>query len=686
MPCVGGESAGSIRVLRSGGAGQWGENVTESGFRDGNLMKDAERRADSAWCSMGRCVVAAASVVLYSQGALAQAIPAAGTVGGAKVEIRDDALPSPVDAAAFPIPPGPERFLDPDDENRIFIQAFSVKGAVDRPKQGIDLKELLDLLEKQRIEKQGLANVGEDGFTADERTEVLGFFKRVMELREFDDYLFDDYSELVSQLREERQVRQSGLNLAQLQDVADSITKHYKDRGFILAQAFIPAQEVDDGKITIEVIEGRLGRVFAQNNVGYSEAVLAEPFEDLIDKPITNADVESAILTLRDYPGLVPTALFRPGAKVGTSDLVLAVQQEKQYEVSLTVDNDGSGATGERRVTLDAQYNNPTGVGDSIRGQLVQNWKPKNSLFFNATYERPIWPGTRAYAEFSRQDFAVRNDANLDLKGVLTQAALGVKHDVFRSRFSNIRTELTFRRTNSVLKTNKRISNKENLAFLEGRLTWDRIDTEFDGIDVATIGFAHGLNGQFGGDHESDVAGSPQPPSRRGNGGNISSNNFSLIRGQYNRLQAITEGVDVLMRVEGQASNSLLSSQNQYKLGGPNNVRAYPTSEFLRDTAVFGSMEWFFRAPGFADATAFSNLQWGDIVKVSFFADYAAGTVNQPQAGDRQNVDISGYGAALHMEIPGQFLARVQASHPLSGLPVSNDRATQWWFDINYRF
>lgn len=657
--------------------GYWDEKLMKHAF---SYLREHRRRA-------GHCTVVLFMAMATGVCAWAQTTTPATTVGGAQVVIPKDDFPEPVDAAAFPIPPNAERFLDPDDENRIFIEQFSIIGATDRPKLGIDMKELQALLEMQRLEMQGLADVAEDGFTEEERAEVLIFFKRVIELKEFDDFLFDDYSDLVAQIREEREARQGGMNLAQLQEVADSVTKHYKDRGFVLAQAYIPAQEVSDGKITIELVEGRLGRVTVQNNVSYSQAVLAEPFEDLLDKPITNEDIEAAILKLRDYPGLVPTALFRPGGKVGTSDLVVAVQQEKPYEGSFAVNNDGSRFTGKRQATVQAQYNNVTGVGDILRGQMLQSWDPKNSSFYSATYERPFWPGFRGVAEFSQQDFAIgAEQRELELKGALTQIALGVKKDVFRSRFTNIKTELMFRRTNSVLKRQKAVINKQNLAFVEGRLIWDRMDTAYNGIDVASVGFAYGLNGQFGGDRDSDVAGSPQPPNRAGNNGKFSDNKFSLLRGTYNRLQSVTEGIDVMMRVEGQWSNSLLSSQSQYKIGGPNNVRAYPSSEFLRDTAVFGSMEWFFRAPGFSDADAFSNLTWGEIMKVSFFADYAAGTVNQQQAGDSQNIDLSGYGAAVHFEVPGQFAARLQAAHPISGLPASNSRSTQWWFDVSYQF
>ena len=330
---------------------------------------------DPRWCNRGRCYP----------------------------ELPAEPLPEPVEDAAFPIPPVPERPFGVEEGDRIFVESFEIRGANARPKHGIALEELSDLVEKIRIEGQGLGEVGEDGFTEDERKEVLSFFKRVVELREFDDYLYDDYSDLVTQLREERLVRRAGLTIGQLQEVADQVTKYYKDKGFVLAQAFIPAQEVEDGKVVIEVVEGRLGRVIAQGNEGYPSDLLAAPFEDLVDSPVSNAAIESAILTLRDYPGLTPTAVFRPGARVGTADLVLSVQREKPYDVSINIDNNGSKFTGERRITVDARWNNPTGAGDVLAAQVLQAWKPKNSVFYSVTYERPIWPGAIAHGEVSRQ-------------------------------------------------------------------------------------------------------------------------------------------------------------------------------------------------------------------------------------------------------------------------------------------
>src|SRR5262245_8844490 len=51
------------------------------------------------------------------------------------------------------------------------------------------------------------------------------------------------------------------LSLDDLQRAADLITRRYRDRGYFVARAYVPAQEIRDGVVEITVLEGRLDRV-----------------------------------------------------------------------------------------------------------------------------------------------------------------------------------------------------------------------------------------------------------------------------------------------------------------------------------------------------------------------------------------------------------------------------------------
>ncbi len=56
------------------------------------------------------------------------------------------------------------------------------------------------------------------------------------------------------------------VTLQVLYAMADKITQHYRRHGFLVARAYLPAQEVKDGVITMVVQEGHYGQI-ALNNI-----------------------------------------------------------------------------------------------------------------------------------------------------------------------------------------------------------------------------------------------------------------------------------------------------------------------------------------------------------------------------------------------------------------------------------
>src|SRR5262249_47391350 len=64
------------------------------------------------------------------------------------------------------------------------------------------------------------------------------------------------------------------VTLADLQVLATHITDLYHDKGYPLARAYIPAQSVKDGEITLAVIEARYGKVTLNNQSKTSDRPL----------------------------------------------------------------------------------------------------------------------------------------------------------------------------------------------------------------------------------------------------------------------------------------------------------------------------------------------------------------------------------------------------------------------------
>jgi len=616
--------------------------------------------------------------------------PAGATPGGALPKIEKPLQEQKLQEPLFPIPSAVERPLEEDEGDRLFVKKFKLTGITAKPKSGIDKKQLASLVEELRVQRQGLDKIDEDGFTEEDRHEIATFMQEVVSNPDLD-YLGPEYEALIDRLREMKAERDAGMTVGQMQQVANAITEYYRSAGYILAQAYIPAQEVDDGVVQIAILEGNLGNVLVEGNKNYSSEVLAKPFADLIGAPVTASDVESAILTAGDYPGLSVFGVFRPGENVGDTDLVVRVQDERPWDLSVRADNHGTRFTGKNRLVIEGSLNNPSGAGDMLSGTVLRQYNPANAFFGQIKYQRPFWvPGLSAGASFERNPFNVGAEVKAaGISGSTTAADVFFDKSMIRSRELSVYGKLGYRRERSVTAVDKRRTAQDNLSFLYGEMRYESINAEARAIDAGTLGFAYGLGNKFGGNGRSQAAGQAIAPSRQGGSGNFASNDFWLFQGNFSRLQKITNDVSFLARFEGQFSNSRLASPEQYSIGGPTNVRAYNVSEFLVDTAFFGSMELSMKAPGFADAQFTEGTTWGNVLRVSFFADYAWGRLNDPTPTDISNLNVGGVGAGVNINLPGQTLGRLQWAYPV-GVRVPGDpgdRSTgRWWADVTYQF
>jgi hemolysin activation/secretion protein len=639
-----------------------------------------------------RLAQAAAMLLLAAMLSPARAqLPAGASPGGALPQIDQPALRDPTPPpAAFPIPPAVERPLAEDEGQRLFVKRFLMEGVTDRPQSGIDARELEALVEELRVQRQGLDKVDDSGFTAEEKAEIATFMREVINNPDLD-YLGPEYEALVDRLRELKAERDAGMTVGQMQQIADAVTEYYRSAGYVLAQAYIPAQEVADGAVQIAVLEGTLGNVLVEGNKAYSADVLVSPFQELIDAPVTADGVESAILTASDYPGLSVFGVFRPGRDVGTTDLVLRVQDERPWDISVRADNHGTRFTGKNRGILEGSLNNPTGAGDRLSATAVRQFNPANSNFGELRYERPFWaPGLLLGASWSRNPFKVGAELRpVQLTGESTTAELYADRSLIRSRGTNLFGRVGWRRTEEVTSVAKTPIGEDQLSFLFGELRFDNIDPDAQAINAATLGASYGLGDQFGGNSRETALGQAVGPRRIGGSGKVAANEFWKIDATLTRFQKITDGVTMLARVEGQFTNSLLTSTNQFAIGGPANVRAYNVSEFLVDRALFASMEWSIDAPFFADAQFREGLTWGQVLKVSFFADYAWGQLNDPVATDIETINVGGVGAGISFNLPGQALGRLQWARPIGGRvpgdPGDRD-SSKWWLDLTYQF
>ena len=618
----------------------------------------------------------------------------------------------------FEIPPVFQRPLGVDEGGRVFVKEFLITGVIDDPEAGIlkseidervrqRFEDLNQLLGRLRIERQDQQDVGPDGFTPEEREAILEFMSEAV--RDLSpDRQAQAYQAFVEQLRMQRLERNRGLTIGQLQLVADEITRYYRQKGFFLARAVIPAQEVVDGVVVIRVLEGRLGGVQTQGNDQYSANRLTDPFDPYLGELVTVDKIENALLTLQGYPGLSAVGVFQPGQDVGTADVLVNVSSEDRFDFLVRADNHGTRFTGEQRLLGEATWNNPFGQADFLRLTALQTYEPDNSLFGALKYELPFEnPRHRGGIELTRNTFDVASltdaAAGSEAGGISEIGRLYYKYNLARTRATKVDMEFDLARKQADTETFGEVTSRDEIAVFGTSLNYENIDSESATITSAYARVDVGLDGQLGVPSADELLanmGNPDVPrpSRVGADRTPAGSDFTKLTFGYSWLKSMTINQTLLLRVNGQYSDDLLTSLEQFSIGGASNVRAIPSSQFLTDSGAFASVEWGIRAPGFADTPAFANRNWGDVLRFTLFYDYAYGRYadNAVLVGDEEiDLRVGGAGVGVEFGLPGVFRLNAQWAMLTSGVEADPDNVTdpraildddQIWVDLTFEF
>jgi hemolysin activation/secretion protein len=564
-------------------------------------------------------------------------VPPGATPGGALPRVDQPVPPANRDGELFEVPRVYDRPLGLDEGPRIVVRAFKLQGAVDRPERGVFVKEAQAVLDAAR-DAQPI----------------------------------------------------QGYTINQLQEVAAKVGAYYREHGYILANAFIPEQQVSGGEVVVEVMEGRLSGVVVEGSKGYRERVLQRPFKALIGQPLDKDSIESALLTLTSYPGITAFGVLGAGQEVGTTQLTLRVQDEERFQVETSVDNYGSQFAGEYRGQMTVTINDPLHRADRL--QLVGLYGVNSSsggshgAYGGIDYEIPIFSYrdslrflalTNAYTVAG----ATAGLSTADSEGDTRVYEVGYRHDLARTRLGSGSIGLAFNVKSAEFRAPPAVIYDDKLATARLDAQVERVDTRFRGVNRLAVSYTHGFNGVLGSLDKYD-------PNAVGGASRLgASGEFDKIAVQLRRLQRLTEFTSLVLRLEGQYTSDPLLSLEQFSLGGPDSVRAYPVAEVLAEKGGFASVELVAGAPGFARKPAFGGRTWGQVLQFSLFADYSHGRLNEPLLSAQDgSVELAGVGGSVQLNVPGKVFARLDVATPLTNAEPSNDRDPQYYLRFGMTF
>jgi hemolysin activation/secretion protein len=231
------------------------------------------------------------------------------------------------------------------------------------------------------------------------------------------------------------------LTLAQLDELAARITGHYRASGYFVARAYIPAQELSDGILTIRVVEGNYGRFILDNRSRVNDAVVQRLLDDIKGRDIVSLDtLERAMLIINDTPGArVVQADVMPGDQVGTSDFAIATEATPAVAGYILLDNHGSAYTGKQRLSFNADWQSPGGRGErlSASGMATRHGGLLNGRL--AYSMLAAGDGSRAELALSRTTYELGDVYRaLDATGTASAAEFSLSKPLKRTRKDSI--------------------------------------------------------------------------------------------------------------------------------------------------------------------------------------------------------------------------------------------------------
>lgn len=464
------------------------------------------------------------------------------------------------------------------------------------------------------------------------------------------------------------------LTLAQLYDVADVLTRYYRDQGYGLAYVSLPAQTLKGGSVQLQVIEGRIGKVSIQGNDRTRDSVLQKRAAGLKSGDVyTNAAAERAVLLLNDLPGMEAHAVLSPGTDYGTSD-VLFNATETHYTGDTSIDDYGRSVIGRWRVSADVNINSLTGSGDELTAGITHSDGDRLN-FGKLSYALPVGSAggtlTTAYnrAEY-RGDFVAVGavGAGQPFSGSTQNASVSWQYPEERSSARSFYWNAGLSWDNSRSKTGGASPTEtltSNLMLLQIGSFYTRQFGDQSGLSMSWTLWTNGK-------HYEHVLGGINRSAERAR---------SELDTSY--VHPFAQQWSIVTQANLSYSVNALTDADKFNLGGPGSVLGYQSAEERGDSGYFLSAEL---QRGFSIGA--QPLAWGLFLnngKVWDKATDAAAVVASTNTDTSRGLSSTGLDLQV-VPSANKFTARLQWAYSIGRKPTDGDGGGHIWLTMGMTF
>lgn len=371
---------------------------------------------------------------------------------------------------------------------------------------------------------------------------------------------------------------------SELQQALDAVNLLYADNGW-LARTQFPVQDVVDGRVMVEVLEARFGRL----ETGSAEDLpISENrvFKTLMPH-MSNSEMLSVeglnlgLNQLNSLPGVSLQAALAAGEQDGSIDILISSGSASTFTGSFLLDNWGHASTGSERLSVNFNINNPSHSGD----QLSVNLMSSEAVHYGRLgYSVPLgYAGGRLSVGASQLEYKLIGDfAILQSLGDANTLTAEVTRPLLSSASSGVTLALGYSSSNYLNEANGTVVSEKSLQAsslsVYGYWLSDSLNPSLTqwslGLNAGDLDLSDNLDNQ-----EADAEG-------LGTAGNFEKLNLSL-----SHIKPLSQNSKLIVSLAGQYAEKNLDSSQKFSLGGPRGMRAHPSSEGAGDDGLMLNIE-----------------------------------------------------------------------------------------------
>lgn len=460
------------------------------------------------------------------------------------------------------------------------------------------------------------------------------------------------------------------VGLSDLYAVARRITVHYRNAGYVLSQAVVPAQSIDDGRVRLQVIEGYVAD-YQVRGIDTAQYPLIEVFARKITehRPADAATLERYLLLMNDQGGVTVRGTLLPAKEQpGASTLVLDVTRQT-WAGGASVDNRGGKAFGYWRTSMDVQGASLLTPHDRTSLKAVTTWDRRLNYVALGHEQAVGQEGGRLGLTYS----AVRSEPEehffipLNQESQSDSVTLNYSYPLIRTRTQNLGLRASLGSHDGKTKLFKVVETEDRIRSARLGLTWDYADA-LGGVNLADIEYSQGISG-LGSSHNGD-------PLLSRAGGRVDYRKVNLYAA---RVQTLSPRWSLLAAVSGQYAMTDLLASELFSIGGEHFGRAYDPSEAVGDHGLAGKIElrYGIRQPV---ASVDSIMLYG-------FYDDSSVRQRSPQPGSASKEYLQSGGFGMRFHVTPALSGFVEGAKPINrNVASEGNRDSRIYGGISARF